>query len=266
MAETLTVNTTPDTETLSSDLTPDEQDSLEVGEKLVAEQEQLLAGKYKNAEELEKAYGELQKKLGNQEETTEEEDTQTEDSVEEESEETDWSPAASLISDASAEYAETGEITTETMAKFSEMSSADLVNAYMEIQSQVDNQAPVAEDISDSDVNVIRNYVGGEQAYDQLIDWAGSNLDENSQVAFDSIINTGSVDAIKLAVAGIKAQMDEAVGYDGRMLSGKPPRASGDVFRSQAEVVAAMEDPRYERDPAYRQDLIDKLDRSDIQF
>ena len=266
MAETLTVNTTPDTETLTNGLTSDEQDSLAVGEQLVAEQENLLAGKYKNAEELEKAYGELQKKLGNQEETTEEEDAQTEDSTEEESEETDWSPAASLISDASAEYAETGEITTETMAKFSEMSSADLVNAYMEIQSQVDNQAPVAEDISDSDVNVIRNYVGGEQAYDQLIDWAGSNLDENSQVAFDSIINTGSVDAIKLAVAGIKAQMDEAVGYDGRMLSGKPPRASGDVFRSQAEVVAAMEDPRYERDPAYRQDLIDKLDRSDIQF
>ena len=89
MAETLTVNTTPDTETLTNGLTPDEQDSLAVGEQLVAEQENLLAGKYKNAEELEKAYGELQKKLGNQEETTEEEDVQTEDSTEEESEETD---------------------------------------------------------------------------------------------------------------------------------------------------------------------------------
>jgi len=266
MAETLTVDTTPDTETLTNGLTPDEQDSLEVGEQLVAEQEQLLAGKYKNAEELEKAYGELQKKLGNQEDETTE-DTATEDTVEE-SEETDWSPAASLISDASEEYAETGEITTETMAKFSEMSSADLVSAYMEIQSQVDNQeaAPVTADLTDSDVNVIRNYVGGEQAYDQMITWAESNLDSNSQEAFDSIINTGSVDAIKLAVSGIKAQMEEVVGYDGRMLSGKSPQASGDVFRSQAEVVAAMSDKRYDKDPAYRQDLIDKLDRSDIQF
>ncbi len=99
-----------------------------------------------------------------------------------------------------------------------------------------------------------------------MIEWAGSNLDQNSQQAFDSIVNTGSVDAIKLAVSGIKAQMEESVGYDGRMLSGKPPRASGDTFRSQAEVVAAMSDPRYERDPAYRQDLIEKLDRSDIEF
>ena len=267
MAETLTIDTTPQTETVAENLTAEEQDSLQVGEKLIADQEGLLAGKYKNAEELEKAYGELQKKLGDQEKTTEEEATPTEDTVEEESEETTWSPAASLISDASVEYSEKGELTTETMAKFSEMSSADLVNAYMEIQSQTDNQesTPVT-DLSDSDVNVIRNYVGGEQAYDQMLTWAGSNLDQNSQQAFDSIINTGSVDAIKLAVAGIKAQMDEAVGYDGRMLSGKPPQSSGDVFRSQAEVVAAMDDPRYDKDPAYRQDLIEKLDRSNIDF
>ena len=56
MAETLTVDTTPQTETLTDNLTPDEQDSLAVGEKIVEDQEQLLAGKYKDAAELEKAY------------------------------------------------------------------------------------------------------------------------------------------------------------------------------------------------------------------
>ena len=63
MAETLTVDTTPDTETAVEALTPDEQESLAVGEKMVEQQEQLLAGKYKDAEALEKAYSELQKKL-----------------------------------------------------------------------------------------------------------------------------------------------------------------------------------------------------------
>jgi hypothetical protein len=63
MAETLTLNTDPDSATDTENLTPDEQESLEIGEKMVAEQEQLLAGKYKNAEELEKAYVELQKNL-----------------------------------------------------------------------------------------------------------------------------------------------------------------------------------------------------------
>ena len=64
MAETLTVDTTPQTETLGESLTPDEQDSLKVGEEMMNQQEQMLAGKYKNAEELEKAYIELSKKLG----------------------------------------------------------------------------------------------------------------------------------------------------------------------------------------------------------
>ena len=71
---------------------------------------------------------------------------------------------------------------------------------------------------------------------------------------------------IKLAVLGLKAKYDEANGYEGRMLQGKAPQTSGNVFRSQAELVQAMSDSRYENDPAYRQDVIEKLDRSDMQF
>ena len=71
MAEnTFTVDTTPPTETVADNLTADEQDSLAVGEEIVEQQEQLLAGKYKDAQELEKAYVELQKKLGDKEEGT----------------------------------------------------------------------------------------------------------------------------------------------------------------------------------------------------
>ena len=153
------------------------------------------------------------------------------------------------------------------MAKFSEMSSSDLVNAYMEIQGQIQGgESVAAADLSDAEVNAVKNYVGGEAAYDNLVDWAGQNLEPSSVEAFDSIVNTGSLEAIKLAVSGIKAQMDEANGYEGRMLSGKSPKTSGDVFRSQQQVVDAMSDPRYDTDPAYRQDIIEKLDRSDLQF
>ena len=49
------------------------------------------------------------------------------------------------------------------------------------------------------------------------------------------------------------------------MLSGKAAK-SVDAFRSQAEVVAAMNDIRYDRDPAYRQDVYDKLERSNLEF
>ena len=264
MAETLTFDNTPDSTTIEN-LSEEEQNSLEVGQQLQAEQEQLLAGKYKNAEELEKAYVELQKKLGSSEEEAEEGDDETTEEVEEESEEA--SPAVSLISDASQEFSEKGELTPETMAKFSEMSSGDLVKAYMEIQGQVEgSEAVAAADLSDAEVNAVKNYAGGEAAYEQLTSWAEQNLEASSVEAFDSIVNTGSLEAIKLAVSGIKAQMDEANGYEGRMLSGKSPKASGDVFRSQQQVVDAMSDPRYDADPAYRQDIIEKLGRSDLQF
>ena len=122
-------------------------------------------------------------------------------------------------------------------------------------------------DITDTQVNEIKNYAGGEEAYQNIVDWAGSNLDPNSIKAFDNIINSGSVDAIKLAVNGLKSQYENANGYEGRMVTGKAPENSRDVYRSQAELVKAMSDRRYDDDPAYRQDVMAKLDRSNnLQF
>ena len=80
MAETLSYDNTPDAEVL----TAEEQDSLQVGEKLVAEQEQLLAGKYSSAEELESAYLSLQKKLGQTEENEEVDYEESDEGYEEE--------------------------------------------------------------------------------------------------------------------------------------------------------------------------------------
>ena len=268
MAETntYTVDTTPQTETMSDNLTADEQDSLAVGEKLVGEQEQLLAGKYKDAQELEKAYVELQKKLGSNDEPQEDVE-QT--SATEETEETSLSDGASLITSANDEYyANEGKLSEETLDKFSSMSSKELVEAYLEVQGTDAFKANTQDvaDLSDSEINTIKNFAGGEAQYDNIIAWANTNLDAKSQEAFDSIVNTGSVDAIKIAVSGLKSQYEAANGYEGKMYTGKAPKGNTDVFRSQAELVAAMNDKRYDRDPAYRQDVIEKLDRSDLEF
>jgi hypothetical protein len=50
------------------------------------------------------------------------------------------------------------------------------------------------------------------------------------------------------------------------MLTGKAPSTKGDQFKSQAQVIEAMNDPRYEKDPAYRKEVADKLERSNLQF
>ena len=252
MAETLTYD--PGTD--STTLTTDEQESLEVGEKLEAEQESLLAGKYKNAEELEKAYTELEKKLGGDE--PEQAEAEAEAEVEPS---TEVNEQVTLITDASAEYADKGELSQETLAKFSEMSSKDLVQAYMEASQ---NSKDTIVDLTESQVRDVQESVGGQEAYSKVITWGIQNLPKDTMESFDTLVNTtGNPKAIELAVAGIKAQMENATGYEGRMLTGKSPKASGDVFKSQASLVEAMSDPRYDNDPAYRQDVIAKLDRSD---
>ena len=264
MAETntFTVDTTQQTETMSDNLTADEQDSLAVGEKIVEQQEQLLAGKYKDASELEKAYMELQSKLGEQGK----EDTETASAEDETPDEPKLSEGASLITDAQKEYYDNdNKLSEQTLAKFSEMSSSELLQAYIELNANSPAEAePEAADISDAQISEIKESAGGDQAYANVVNWAKDNLDSSQTNAFDEVVNTGSVQAIKLAVAGLKAEYDKANGVEGRMVTGKAaPPNNGDVFRSQAELVAAMSDKRYDIDPAYRQDVIEKLERSD---
>ena len=263
MSETLSYQPEVQTESAPDNLTPEEQDSLAVGEKLQAEQEGLLAGKYKSAEELEKAYVELQKKLG---ENKEEEKASAEPEPEDKPQ---LSEGATLITDASKEYFDNGnKLSPETLAKFSSLSSQDLIKAYMEVSQnpEFQQQAAPPADITESQINQIKNSAGGEKAYANIVNWAKSNLPQDQINAFDEVVNTGSVQAIQLAVSGLKAEYDNANGVEGRMVTGKTAPNNGDVFRSQAELVRAMNDPRYDSDPAYRQDVIEKLDRSDLEF
>ena len=266
MAETLSYDNTPETEVL----TAEEQNSLEVGEKLVAEQEQLLAGKYKSAEELENAYLSLQKKLGQTEE--EEVDYESSDEGYEEEEGSDeevseYAPAVNLITEASEEYyANDGQLSEETIESFSQMSSQDLVNAYLEIQAN-NPQAPTqGVELSEAQVNSVQNACGGEANYNAVVDWAASNLTDEAINAFDSVVDSGNPMAISIAFKGLQNEYNEANGYEGRMLQGRAASSAGETFRSQAELVSAMGDPRYDTDEAYRDDVLRKLDASDLQF
>ena len=264
--KTFTVDTTVPTETVTDNLTPEEQDSLAVGEKITAEQDTLLAGKYKTAEDLEKAYKELESKLGQQDTEPE----QAEPEAEPEAEPTSLSDNASVITAASDEYyANDGKLSPETLNKFKGMSSEDLVNAYIEVTNNPEWQANApsqVDDITDNQINEVKNAAGGEKAYNDMVTWAGQNLDQKTIATFDDIIAKGNIDAIKFAVQGLKSQYQNAVGFEGTMVTGKAPQNTRDVYRSQAELVAAMSDKRYDRDPAYRQDIIEKLDRSDLEF
>ena len=259
MAETLTME--PNVEKTSIDnLSAEEQDSLQVGEQMQEAQDNLLAGKYKNAEELEKGYLELQQKLNSKEEPAQEEQ---EEQAEEEAE-VQTTILDQLWDEATSEK---GEFTQETLDELGKMNVEELAQMHLEYRNSVQNQQPQGRDFSEADIKELKGIVGGEQNYSNMIDWAQKSLNEQEVKMFDAVMERGDPLAAFFAVRSLAYAYNDAIGYDGNMVQGKAPRQSNDQFRSQQEVVRAMADPRYDEDPAYRRDIMEKLERSpNVQF
>ena len=233
------------------ELNSDEQESLAIGEEMANDQETMLAGKYKNAEELEAAYIELQKKLGSNEDQKESEP---------ESEETEEETTDTSLFDKIWEESK-GEFTEETLKELSNADPTDLANMYLEYrQSESKNQ------ITAEDATVLKDAIGGEEQYKQLMGWAGENLDEKEIDMYDAVMEAGDRNAAYFAMQALAYRYGESVGVEGKLVQGKAPTETTKGFKSQAEVVNAMQDPRYDRDPAYRQEIMAKLERSNVNF
>ena len=239
------------------DLTEEEHDSLEVGEQMEAEQEQLLAGKYKNADELEKAHIELQRKLGEQSSEEEyEESEEVEEEVEEEYEEGEVDVLDRLWQD------KDGEFTDETLTELAGKRPGELAKMYLQYRQQAEEQKVLTEE----DVTQLKGLVGGEEGYQKVMAFANESLSDDEHAMFNYVIDTGDKISAYFAVQNLFSRYKDAVGTEGDLITGKPPSTSSNVFRSQAEMVEAMNDPRYNDDPAYRRDIENKLSRSNIEF
>ena len=117
-------------------------------------------------------------------------------------------------------------------------------------------------DFTADEVTQLKGIVGGDANYTNMVDWAQKSLNEQEVNMFDAVMAKGDPLAAFFAVRSLAYAYQDAIGYDGNVVQGKAPRQNTDQFRSQQEVVAAMGDPRYENDPAYRRDIMEKLDRS----
>ena len=246
----------------------------ELGDKLIAEEEERnrskyeqaqrdaeaelrYAGKFKSAEDLEKAYKELESKLGQKEEEASEDVSETSDADVPEAE-APTSDAAQFIQEASEEYfSNSNQLKPETVQKLKEMPSEQLIDAYLELQKNAKIQPT---QLSDTDANAILDSVGGESAYNETLAWAADNLKPDEVAAFDNVINSGNKDAIFFAVQALNQRYKDAVGFEGKQVSGKSVKGQNvKAFRSQAELARAISDPRYRTDPAYRLDIQDRL-------
>ena len=235
------------------ELNAEEQDSLQVGEELEAQHEQMLAGKYKNAEELESAYLELQKKLGADGEEPEE---QVED---QESEETD-----SDLFDRLWEGELNDEFSDDILEELSNADPTDLAQMHLDYRRQIEANTP--EPMTEETATQLKDMVGGDREYTNLLGWAKDNFSEQEIDMYDAIMDSGNTEAAFFAVQALALRYQDSMGTEGELIQGRAATDSADGFRSQAELVNAMNDPRYERDAAYRNDIMRKLELSDIDF
>ena len=271
MAETMTYDPGTDTVTTENNLTQDEQESLAVGTEMENQQEQALAGKYKNAQELEKAYIELEKKLGekssgdSQEESSDEPQAEEKSDTENKSDDTppDFAFLEDLYEQASSEK---GEISKELIDKLNGMSTQDVVQQFLNYRADAESKYIPKPDLSQQDVKELKGLVGGEKNYSNMLQWAQTNLTEQEINMFDNVMANGDINSAFFAVNSLAQRYNDRVGYDGKMLTGNAPKGGTDSFRSQQELVKAMSDSRYDNDPAYRNDVMEKLARSDMKF
>lgn len=230
------------------------------------ERPEWLPEKFKSAEDLAKAYSELEKKLGApkpkdeakpeaKSDTTE--DTSDSEETEPEKAARDAAENAGLnFDDLSSKYWEKGTLDD------SDYSALEKSGIPKHI---VDQFIAGQEAILNSTRSQVFESVGGEDTYVAMTEWAAENLSEAEIDAYNRAVNSNDLSMVQMAVKGLKAQYAASEGFEPkRSVTGGNAKKGADVYRSIAELEKDMGDSRYRNDPAFRRDVEQKLARSDI--
>lgn len=221
-----------------------------------------LPEKFKSAEDMAKAYSELEKRMSSpapakEIETTAEIGELLQKEVENvEEAKTVEEPKSRDFTKYSEEWADKGELSEDSFKELAEMGiPKEVVNRYIE----------GVEAVQTRQVSEVYNSVGGEDNYKAMVEWASGNLSKEEVDAYDKLVTGNDVTSVRLAAKGLWAQYVAQNGKAPKLIGGSQS-VSGSVspFRSTAEVVSAMADSRYANDPAYRRDVEKRLEISDV--
>lgn len=218
------------------------------------EGQELYAGKYKSVEEMEKAYKELESKLGNKEEPKVEEEAKPniEDTPQSEAEAKDVVESKGLdFSELNTEFADKGELSQETYERLEKSGiPKSTVDAYIAGQ-----QALVEQNVAK-----IQNSIGGEAEFNSMMEWAAESLNETEKNAFNSAVNNEA--GAEFAVQGLYARYKAQAGPN--LIKGNTNAPSVGGYQSKAEMTADMHSPQYKKDPAFRATVARKIAKSNF--
>jgi hypothetical protein len=157
-----------------------------------------------------------------------------------------------VLSDAAKELAESGTVSEETYTKLAEAGHDRAT-----VDTFVAGQKALAQQLR-ADIATV---AGGEEQLNAVLEWAGKHLPAQAIEAYNAAAASGNVELIKLSLQGVVASYRTAVPAEPRLISGTPAPSHGDnaPFQSNEQMVAAMRDPRYQTDPAYRNQIAARL-------
>lgn len=161
------------------------------------------------------------------------------------------------------EWAEKGELSPESYAMLAEQGfPKTLVDAYIQGQKASMNQQKTLEEDT---IKSIKDVAGGEDGFTALAGWMRTNLSTEEIQEYNALIEMGNPKVARLAVSEMVAKMQNAEGKAPTLIRGtKSTGAPAPAFRSMAEITAAMRDPRYANDSAYRRDVEERVARCNL--
>ena len=251
----------------------------------------LYAGKFKSVEDLANSYKELEGKLGS---VTEE------DQVSESTEESTAIPEGyedNYLEDGTVDYKAVNNDYGETLGEIFKEGNVDpykisaefhknegeipeemyqsLLDAGLSknaVDSYLTGRAAemgygdegAVEEIAQEEVKGIRDSIGGDEAYGKMVSWALENLSKPEIEAFNEATNTMSGPQLGMMVQGLYTRYQNAMGVEPSLYSGRPAAGGPTPYRSTAEVLTAMSDPRYGKDVTYTENVQKRLGGSDV--
>ena len=229
-----------------------------------------ILGKFNNQSDLENAYKELEKKLHEPSDNQVQADDDTppelpSDEVSEASDEEESASDEADVSDpqsndfregvASAFEAlqEDGELTEQVYEKFE---GAGIPREAVDHIQELENY---------KQSNELKEVTSEVADYPALQKWAGDNLSESEISIFDNIVENGTLDEMRFAVNNLNGRMQgNTAPRQSRLIKADAIAQAEGGYESQAQMIADMGDPRYQKDSAYRAAVARKASKSNI--
>ena len=227
------------------------------------ERPEWLPEKFESAEAMAKAYGELESKMGGNAPEGEQAKSSDDEEYEYEYEEGEATPESTGISveameEFSNEFYENGDLSEKSLERIEKEFNIpqDIAKAYVEGQKALVEQTR----------NSIYNEVGGKDSYDAMLDWARDSLPEAEIAAYDAAIVSNDMNTAKMVAKGLHAQFTEAGGKAPALARGSASAiGGGEGYQSWQQVSADMRNPKYRTDPAYRDQVAQRLSVSKLK-